>query len=481
MSLTLDLSRDLVVHWPAAPPEAAPLLRQLEARALLTEPASLSPKLAGACSASGLALLADLPLIEDLNALRQALKSAASAGFTAAAVTATGDSASFRALLAEFPDFVAIVYLAAEQIDWDVKPAHAVLRFGVWPGVAPVNTESAGATASVWLDANTSLVAQLRAQYPRRRAVLGYRPDKDGGVPEKRSVPATSAEVALADAFSAGGNVVLSLPVDYRAGLLAQAPRALDSWKSLATVHSFVRAQRALTDSPFAGHIAVLCGTIEQSAEILNLAFRRNLCPVAVPAATPPEFSTSRFDVVVAANVEMTPAVIENVARFATNGGAVMAAPVGDEKSPWWTTRGWKTTTSEQDRDLYTTGKGLLYAYHNPILDPGAFALDLRDLAGLRSQPEVGLKNFDLRIMAADTVLGVLHRPSPSTLAVVLTAYGGLRRHELLLSVRGRFRRGALREVGKPAASPVTLMSRTDRVEINLTLGSRIAIVTLEV
>jgi len=310
--------------------------------------------------------------------------------------------------------------------------------------------------------------------------VLGYRPDKEGGVPEKRSVPATSAEVALSDAYSAGGNVVLSLPVDYRHGLLAQDPRAFDAWKSLAALHSFVRAQRAVTDAPFAGHVAVLCGTIEQTGEILNLAFRRNLCPVAVPATAPPKFTTSRFDVVVAANVEITPPVAENLSQFAISGGAVMAAPVEEEKSPWWTTRGWQHTSPEQDRDLYTTGKGILYGYHTPILDPGTFALDLKDLAGLRSQPEVGLKNFDLRILAADTVLGVLHRVSPTTIAAVLTSYGRQPRHELLLSVRGRYRRGTLLEAGKAAASPLKLMPRTGRVEINLTLASRIAIVTLE-
>lgn len=480
MSVTLDLSRDLVVHWPAATPAVAPLLRQVEARALLTEPANLAPELVEACSAAGLALLADLPLIEDLNSLRQALREAAAAGFAAAAVRASGEAKSFTRLLEEFRDFVVVVFLAPEQIDWDVRPAHAVLRYGVWPGIAPLDPGSASATASVWLDANTSLIAQLRALHASRRAVLGYRPDKEGGVPEKRSVPARSAEVALADAFSAGGNVILSLPVDYRRGLLASDTRALDAWKSLAALHSFVRTQRAVTDAPFAGRVAVLCATIEQTGEILNLAFRRNLCPVALPATSPPQLAISRFDVVVAANVEVPQAVADNLARFALSGGAVMAAPVGDEKSPWWTTRGWKQAPSDPDRDLYTVGKGILYAYHTPILDPGAFALDLKDLAGLRSQPEVGLKNFDLRIVAADTVLGVLHRVSPTATAVVLTSYGNLPRHELLLSVRGRYRRATLLQAGKEAASAVKLMPRTGRVEINLTLASRIAIVTLE-
>jgi hypothetical protein len=339
---------------------------------------------------------------------------------------------------------------------------------------------TAGATESVWLDANTSLVAQLRALHPGRRAVLGYRPDKDGGVPETRSVPVRSAEVALADAFSAGGNVVLSLPWNYREGLLKEDSRAVEAWKSLAAVHAFVRSAAAIADAPLAGRTAVLCGSIEESGEILNLAFRKNLCPVAMPAAAPGALTAERFDVVAAANVVMTQAAVENVARFAVSGGAVLAAPAGTEKAPWWTTRGWKKLRTEEDRDVYAAGEGVVYGYHTLILDPGAFALDLKEVAGQRSEPGVGLKNLDLRIWSADTVLGVLHRLTPASLAVVLTAYGNLPRHDFLISVRGRYRRGSIRQAGSPTAQPVELMARAGRVEINLAQLSRVAVLTLE-
>ena len=472
MTASLDFGRDLVVHWPAATPAVVPFLRQLEARALLTEPSDLSPKLAAACRAAEVALIADIP------ADRVAVRAAQGAGFTAAAIPASGEAAEFGDLLRQFRDFVTFVYLTPEQIDWNVQPAQSVLRYGVWPGISTPDAGTAGATESVWLDANTSLIAQLRALYPRRRAVLGYRPDKDGGVPETRSVPASSAEVALADAFSAGGNVVLSLPSLYRDGLLAQEPRALQAWKALTVVHQFIRGARTVTEAPFVGRSAVLCGTIEQTGEILNLAFRRNLCPVALPA-TPPPLTKAQFDVVVAANATLTAAAIENVARYAASGGVVMAAPAGDEKTPWWTRRGWKKQRAEEDRDVYAAGSGTLYAYA-AIDDPGRFALDLKEVLGQLSQPGVGLKNLDMRIWAADSVLGVLHRLSPTSIALVLTAYGGLPRHDFLVSVRGRYRRATLCQVGSPAAVPLQLMARTGRVEINLTQISRIAIVTLE-
>ena len=479
MTVPLDFSRDLVVHWPAAAPTVVPFVAQLGARALLTEPLPGVERLVEACRSAGLELVADVPAADPAG-LAGALRAARGAGFTAAAVTALGSAAEFGALLGQFRDFVAMVYLTPEQMGWDVGPAQAVLRYGVWPGISTPDAGSAGATESVWLDANTSLIAQLRALYPRRRAVLGYRPDKDGGVPEKRSVPASSAEVALADAFSAGGHVVLSLPTLYREGLLSGQTRALEAWKALGEVHRFIGGARALTETPFAGRCAVLCGTIEQTGEILNLAFRKNLCPVALPATALPRLAREQFDVVVAANVGLTPEAVENVARFAASGGVVMAAPAGEEAAPWWTRRGWKQLRMEEDRAVYAAGGGMLYAYTAAIDDPGRFALDVKEVHGRLTEPGVGIKNLDLRIWATDSVLGVLHRLSRTSIALVLTAYGSPPRHDFLVSVRGRYRRASLRQVGDTAAAPLPLMPRAQRVEMNLTRISRIAIVTLE-
>lgn len=476
--MALDLRKDLVVHWPAATAAVAPLLSQLGARALLTE--SAAPGLAEGCGAARIALVADIRTPQDLDSLAGSLSAARRAGFGGAAVPAVGKQETFRAFVREHSAFLPVVFLSAEQADWDVQPAQAVLRHGVWPGIATGDVGGAGATESVWLDANTSLVAQLRAMRPERPAVLGYRPDKDGGVPETRSVPPRSAEVALADAFSAGGSLVLSIPDLYREALLNQQPQALEAWKSLAGVHAFIGATSALAATPLTGRTAVLCGSIEETGEILNLAFRKNLCPVAMRASSPPPLEPSKFDVAVAANVEVAPPVSAALARFAERGGAVLAAPAGDEKSPWWTTRGWKKIRTEDDRDVYAAGKGLVYGYHSLILDPGAFALDIKEIAGERSQPEGGLKNLDLRIWGADTVLGVLHSLSPASIAAVLTAYGNPPRHDFLVSIRGRYRRASIRQVSAAEPQPVPIMARAGRVEINLKQLSRVAVLTLE-
>jgi hypothetical protein len=480
MMPAFEPSNDLAVHWPSATPAVVPLLAQLGARALLTEPAGLAPGLVAACAQAKLLLVADIAEEPDLTALRKALVNSSEAGFQAAAVHATGEAPAFGKLAQEFRDTLAFVYLSPEQIGWDVKPAHAVLRYGTWPGIATPDPGVASATESIWLDANTSLIAQLRAQYPNRHAILGFRPDKQGGVPETRSVPFRSAEVALADSFSAGGSVILSLPNDYRKALLAGDARAVEAWTALAGVRAFIQGASDYSSKPLAGRTAVLCGTIEQSGEILNLAFRRNLCPVALSVDTPGPLSPGRFDIVVAANVIPSPAVVKSLIGYATAGGAILATPAGEEKDNWWTTHGLKKVRAEDDRDVYSTGKGTIYAYHSAVADPGEFALDLKELAGHRSQPELGVKNFDLRIWSADSVLGVLHRVSPTSVALVLTAYGNLRRGDFLVGVRGKYRKASLRQAGGTGPVAIHLMPRAGRVEINLTEMSRIAIVLLE-
>ncbi len=480
MTPAFEPSNDLAIHWPSATPAVVPLLVQSGARALLTQPAGLAPGLIEACAQAKLLLVADISENADLAALRTALADSSKAGFQAAAIRGTGEPPAFRKLVQEFSDILAFVYLSPEQVAWDVTPAHAVLRYGTWPGIATPDPGVASATESIWLDANTSLIAQLRAQYPKRQAILGYRPDREGGVPETRGVPFRSAEVALADSFSAGGSVILSLPDDYRKALLARDTRALEAWTSLARVRAFIREASDYSSKPLAGRTAVLCGTIEQTGEILNLAFRKNLCPVAVPVDAPGPLSPERFDIVVAANVIPPPPVVKSLIGYAAAGGAVLAAPAGEEKDNWWTTHGLKKLRTEDDRDVYPTGKGAIYAYHSAVADPGEFALDLKELAGHRSQPELGVKNFDLRIWSADSVLGVLHRVSPTSIALVLTAYGNLRRGDFLVGVRGKFRKASLRQVGGTAPVVVPLMMRSGRVEMNLTSMSRIAIVLLE-
>lgn len=470
----VDPQQGLIAYWPEANEKAVGLLKELGVRTLI----STTPEAAASAKAAGMTLLFEAPAAGSIEALTAAMEPAKAAGYAGVAVQAVGEAAGFQAFLKAQAGFVAVVYLKPEQIGWDVAPALAVLRGGVWPGIAPRDPNAAGATEGVWLDANASLVAYLRAMYPNRPAVLGYRPDKEAGVPETRSLPPRAMEVVLADAYAAGGYVVLSFPETFRKGLLAGETRMTSGWKQLTELAAFHATHRDVVQKPGHARMLVIAGNLEQSEEVLNLAYRRNLCPQVVAAAQVPALSTAQLDVVVAANIPLAAPLVANLKRFVTAGGTVMAAPAEGDKTRWWTAG--RKVESEEERDKYALGRGLVYGYHDQVLDPGTFALDLKDAYAEKSVPTDGPKNLDVRLWAAETIQVVMHRTGPKQLAAVLTCYGNPPNHDFLIGFRGKYRSASITDPARPEKQPLTLMPRTGRTEINLKQAGRSAIIYLE-
>ena len=79
------------------------------------------------------------------------------------------------------------------------------------------------------MDANGYQVGYLRALYPDRPPVLAYLPDKLGD----RDVPYDSLELALIEAWVAGGNYIMAMEPHYREALLRKDAKAVAAWKQL--------------------------------------------------------------------------------------------------------------------------------------------------------------------------------------------------------------------------------------------------------
>ena len=77
-------------------------------------------------------------------------------------------------------------------------------------------------------------------------------------------------------------------------------------------------------------------------------------------------------------------------------------------------------------------------------------------------------------------MLGVLHRPAPGRLVLVLTNYGSPVGYDFLIGVRGRFRRATIAQTGVEGTKPLKVMPRHGRVECNLKDFGRTAIVVFE-
>ncbi len=435
---------------------------------------------ADAAGRAGITAIAELGVVESIEAAREAAASAREAGFDGIAVTAGGAFSTadpVRDFVKELRGFDVLLFVNRDQISWDVSGAHPILTAGLWPGVrAPPNVPGRGievATASrePWLDTNPYLIGYLRGMFPARAAVLGYRPDAAAGITGGRAVPHESVEVALVEAFMAGGNFVISLPGDYRETLLGKDKEALSAWKSLGSTARFLQANRGKIHRPNRSRIAAAAGSLAESGEILNLMYRRNMFPVVHPASDIPVIDPSRFRTFVYANLaEPGPAPLRRLFGYVQAGGLLVVAPRNRETRPWWVREGAEKVRSDTDRDHYTLGNGRVVAYHDAVLDPSEFALDVIDLVGVQTR--------DVRLWNAPTVVGSAVEADRTGAQIHLVNYDTPIERGFPARVDGVFRSATVLEPDGQTRS-LKAVKRGDATEVWVDRIGRLALIQL--
>ncbi len=448
----IDPAGDLILRWPAPDQQMVALVKQVGARAVVL-PAGASG-VAKSLQQAGIAAIAELEGGQVPN------------GFDGIAYPASGSESEVRAFAAKHAGIVQFVYLNEDQIGWRVEPANAVLRAGQWPGVRPRDPGQASASETPWVDANSYYIAYLRGLFPSRPALLGYRPDEQAGVKPERVLPYDTLEMALAEAAAAGGNVVLTIPDDYRKALIAGDARAMKAWASLGATWGFLSKRKDAYRAPMATRVAVAAGTLEHHGELLNMLYRRNVAPAVFTPAALPAFGVDGYRILVASGVG-SPAARKAALAFAMAGGCLMAAPAENE-SVWWVD-GARKTTAKEEFDYYAAGKGKIIGYREPIIDPAEFALDVIDAEGWSSR--------DVRLYSGESIVALPHRLAGGKLSVELINYGHAA--DFLVRVEGRYRKATY---STPEAASATLKAFKDGTGTSVeVLGiNRVASILLE-
>src|SRR5688500_8277428 len=218
--------------------------------------------------------------------------------------------------------------------DSETTLAHAS---GLWPGIRkPPNVdgrgdETASASREPWVDSNGYMAGYLRALNPDRPAVLGYKPDNLGD----RAVPFDSLELALIEAWTAGGNYILAVEPTYREALLRKDPKATAAWEQLGRTARWLRENVVLFRQPALPTVTALVESGAATAEIANLLYRRNVSPGLAQAAAPPAPDPARRLALVAANLRPpAPEVANRIMQHAQAGTTVIVA--GAPVNTWW-------------------------------------------------------------------------------------------------------------------------------------------------
>ena len=483
-----DLGFQVMGRWDTGAQAGAADLKNVElltkggwTAVLLPWPADAAARaFADGCDKAGITPIAELGVMESAQQALQAAEATRAAGFAAIALDAAGafdKPEALRDFVKELRGYDALVFLTRDQIGWDVPGAHLILKAGLWPGVrSPPNVEGRGievATASrePWVDSNAYLLGYLRGMFPDRPAALSYRADAAAGISDGRAVPYESLEVALVEAKLAGGNVVLSVEDDYRRALLSGDAEAGAAWESLGKTARFLRQNRDALERPNRSRIAVSAGTPAESGEILNLLYRRNLFPLVYPIGALPVLDSSRVRALVAANIPAPGrGELRRIEGYVRAGGLLVAAPSDRATPAWWLFEGVEKTSADRDRDQYSFGSGRIVAYHDPILDPSEFALDVIDLVGVRVR--------DLRLWNAPAVVGLAAQHTRSSAQVHLINYDTPLEQGFPARVDGIFRTATLRDA-TGETRPLKAVKRGEMTEVWIDRLGRLAIIDL--
>lgn len=321
---------------------------------------------------------------------------------------------------------------------------------GQWPGITrPATVTDRGdftssASREPWVDANGYRAAWLRAVHPTKPSVLHYLPELGD-----RAVPFDTLELALIEAWVNGGNYLLALEPSYKQALQGGDAKAMAAWDQLGRTARWLRENAPLFRQPATPIVTALVDEGDESAEIANLLFRRNVSP---RLATQP---VSGATVLVAANLKQPPGT--GALKFAISGGTLITTPLPSRPAEA------KLARTDSDRVLYKLGKGMLVEYKDAIADPSEFALDVIDFVTHPRRP--------VRLWNASAVIPLL-----TGNVLHLVNYGSPIDIDTQVRVQGHFSHATLLRPDGDAL-PLKTARRGSTTEIQLPELRRLAVV----
>jgi hypothetical protein len=234
----------------------------------------------------------------------------------------------------------------------------------------------ASRTAQPWLEHNAALVriAHLRDAEPP--LLLSYRWEPST-VTEADEGPALEDYlVAIAEAGSFGGDLLLPLHERLQRSLLLGKPLARGWWTEIRRYIEFYAWNLPARYKSIA-NIGVLTSEPMRGLEVMKLLTRHNLPFEVIAPERLGSANLSSLKMLVVLETPQ-PSHLGTLADFVRKGGLMVVA-ADDSSFPWRTEA---PVTKTGDRASYQFGEGRVLEVLKPIADPNRFALEVWDLLG---------------------------------------------------------------------------------------------------
>ena len=247
----------------------------------------------------------------------------------------------------------------------------------------------------------------------------------------------------------------------------AAIERATGAWSQLGRTARWLKAHEPLFRQRPLSAITVIVEPGESTAEVASLLFRQSGSPELVSAAHLPAPDAARRPIVVAAGIRPPTAQLRKLLLDHAAAGATVITDSGGE-DPWWRVARLKPAKQFEDRAFYSLGAGRILAYHEPVTDPGDFALDVLDVAGARRP---------VRLWDCPAGVAMVWQAGPRAAPVLhVVNYGSPARADIMAHVQGVFPSATLL---RPGEQPVELRTcrRGNNTEVMLSGLKRLAVV----
>jgi hypothetical protein len=282
------------------------------------------------------------------------------------------------------------VIILDERGKWPLIRSNSVTRR---QDVLQVSSRS----AQPWIENNAALIRIVRtlSKVPAATAnggdqaalFLTYRWPSDTQSEQDEGPDVENYLVAISEAGSFGGDLVLPLHPRFEKDLLLGLPQARAAWQRIRRYVDFYSWDLPGRYVPVA-NVGVVTGNPLAWFEVMNLLSRHNL-PFRVIEPSRLADAARGLDALIVLD-SPTPDQFKTLDTFARRGATIVLDVTGAAGPPAASLRPWSAVTpllTTEDRVSYKVGEGRVVEVRKGIADPDKFALEIREVLGPARRP----------------------------------------------------------------------------------------------